>query len=483
MRFTILLTMALMPFVIPATAAETPKPLFNTIELYAPGHFGNWYEGAGEYEMRDCLREARHWGCTRYGDWFDMIDCSDVFRNSRQYGLGRAMWDMKKANFRSAGQVGLSNEFVMTPNHIYIDQRLPERLAEDGGEVFGQLVCPSKPEVRRMILENYDRLFADLKASGIKIDALNTFLRDYGGCLCKECDPWILTWARLNWEIFEIAQKHYPAIEMNMVGWWWKPEEHKLLAEWADREHPGWVKSIHLYIIYGQSTVPGVVLPEGCKKGAFVHIGYADKKTPRDLYGHLGPVIAPVRLEKTLFGLRKKGVTELMAYSEGIYDEVNKAIYAGLASGQYKSSREVLIAYAERYFGTDKSTSEAWADWLSQWGEPFSVDTVQAKAELEKLLAITPKRETVRVQEWVLKADLFDLHQQIMKTGGADGKWTPERLKLVEQFWAVREKIHRGLWGLGPQRHIFTRRYINTPWYASWAKHMKQKAEKMGEEY
>ena len=40
----------------------------------------------------------------------------------------------------------------------------------------------------------------------------------------------------------------------------------------------------------------------------------------------------------------------------------------------------------------------------------------------------------------------------------------------VEDFWAVQEQIHRGLWGLPPLRHIFDRRFTPMPWYAEWAK-------------
>ena len=54
------------------------------------------------------IEEAKSWGCTSYGDWFDMLDCSDPFRAERQIDLGRALWNAKKANFRSAMKVGRS---------------------------------------------------------------------------------------------------------------------------------------------------------------------------------------------------------------------------------------------------------------------------------------------------------------------------------------------------------------------------------------
>ena len=100
------------------------------------------------------------------------------------------------------------------------------------------------------------------------------------------------------------------------------------------------------------------------------------------------------------------------------------------------------------------------------------------RRQLDVLLADTPKRESWRVRQWALKLELFRLHAEIAK--GKD--WTHERLALVDRFWAVREQIHRGLWGLGPQRHAFHRKYCGVPWYKSWAKHVGQRAKKLGKE-
>ncbi len=453
-------------------AATASKP-FDDIELYAPGHFGNSYEAMGEYEIRALIEDARSWGCTSYGDWFDMLDCSNPFRVERQIDLGRALWNAKKANFRSAMKVGLKTDFLLTPNHVYVDQRVAPMLAESGGRVFGQLLCPSNEEAHKLILDDYERLFADLAASGVQLDRICSCPYDYGGCNCQKCKPWILTWGRLVREIFDIARKHHPKVEMVLVGWWWDPEEHRQLAQWADREYPGWIKAMYLHIPYGKTSTADVLLPKDCAKGAFVHIGYADQASPRDLYGLFGPMVASQRISQTLRDLKAQGVTHLMAYSEGVCDDVNKAIYAGLASGQYSSADEVLQAYAARHFGTNGETSRKWAAWLAAWGSPFTRDPDQAHAELLPLLEATPRRDARQVQEWVLKTELFRLHRQIDTAGTATGgSWTPERLELVENYWRTREQIQRGLWGLAPQKHIFAREFFSPEWYKSWSKHV-----------
>ena len=156
-------------------------------------------------------------------------------------------------------------------------------------------------------------------------------------------------------------------------------------------------------------------------------------------------MIAAERLPQTLDDLAKQGVTELMAYSEGVFDDVNKALYAGLASGKFRTADEVLRAYAKRYFGVDDETAGQWAAWLAAWGKPYDVDTAAARTQLDALLAKTPKGDWRR-RQWELKLELFRLHGEIAK-----GKeWTPERLALVDQFWAVREADPPGSLGARP---------------------------------
>jgi len=446
--------------------ASPPKPIFAVRELYAPGHFGNSYEVLGDDEMREVLAEASRWGFNRYGDWFDMDDCKDPFAPGHTYGLGDALWDCKKIHYGEAQALGLSRDFVLTPNHVYLDQCLPGLSATKDPRIIGQVICPSLRQAREMILRDYENLFADLARSGVRLTSLSACPYDFGGCRCKRCDPWILTFARLTHEICRIAQRHHPQVKMTMIGWWWSAEEHRLFAQWVDKEAPGWIDIMYLHLPYGATKVADVPLPRGCKRGAFVHISYAEQAEPRDTYGHFGPVIAAERLQQTVADMKTQGVTGIMAYSEGVFEDVNKAILAGLASGQYGTANEVLEAYARRYFGVDRQTATLWAQWLRAWGKPFDVDPHKSAKTLATLLAKTPNGDWRR-RQWELKQQLFAINQEI----GRGTQWTPERLAAVERFWSVQEQIHRGLWGLAPQRHIFGRQYTPIPWYASWAQY------------
>ncbi|MGQ9732082.1 MAG: hypothetical protein ACUVX8_12515 [Candidatus Zipacnadales bacterium] len=449
------------------------EPVFAVRTLYAPAHFGNSYEVMGENEMRQTLAEAKWWGFNHYGDWFDTVDCADPFADP-YYNLGAALWDRKKSNFRTAQDLGLACELIITPNHVFLDQCHPDLVATKTARIFGQLLCPSKPAAREIILHNYENLLRDLAHAGIRLSAICSAPYDYGGCACEQCAPWIITFAELSREIYTIARRYHPDVEAHFIGWWWSAEEHRLFAEWADRKACGWVKSIFLHIPYGETDVSDVPLPAGAERRAFVHIGYADQANPRDVYGHLGPVIAPTRLEQTVSALRKHHCTGVMAYSEGVFDDVNKSLLAGLGSGQFSTSEAVLEAYVERYWGTDRLSERV--HWLKQWGRPFEVNALAARHEYEAIF--TTASPAWRLDQWRLKSELLATHARI----GSGEEWTTDRLAAVEEFWALQETLYRQVWGLGPVRHIFGRRFTPLPWYASWAQYYAAQATDLGQE-
>ena len=69
----------------------------------------------------------------------------------------------------------------------------------------------------------------------MRLNSLSAAPYDLGGCRCEKCKPWILTFAKLSHEIYAIARKYDPKIQMNMIGWWWSAEEHRQFADWVDQ--------------------------------------------------------------------------------------------------------------------------------------------------------------------------------------------------------------------------------------------------------
>ncbi|MCB1104682.1 MAG: hypothetical protein KDK74_08130 [Cephaloticoccus sp.] len=437
-----------------------PTPRFATRTLYAPAHFGNSYECLGDNEFRALLTTWRDWGFNEFAGWFDPANCIDPWHedpySEQLYDFSRAQRDMNVRRFQAAQSLGLPCVSVLTPNTVFQDQCRPDTNATKGGRIFGPLACPSAAPGREVILRNHENWFRTLAQGGVKLRAIAACPYDFGGCACEKCQPWILTFAKLCHELHTIAERHHPGVEMRMVGWWWSAEEHEQFADWADTNAPGWVKSITLHIPYSESDVSGVRLPKGCERQAFVHIGYADAAEPRDLYGHLGPVIAAERLERTLNALAQRDCSGWMAYSEGVFDDVNKAIVAGLSAGKVASADEALQAYAQMQFGASAEDGSAWATWLRGWGHPYDRDTNAAQCELQTLKSAKP---TWRLRQWELKTELMRHHR-----AAAAETDSPERTAARAAIDAVQETLRREVYALGPQRFIFARNFSPLVW-------------------
>ncbi len=430
-------------------------------ELYCPSHFGNTYEAILPGEMTALLREAKFWGFNRFSDWFDTIDLYNVYEKKHNlFNMPEAIWARKFSNFKCASDLGFDLGLVVSPNHVFSDQVTDENEAEKDEHLFGQLVCPSKPGVTEMIVENYRRLFQDFADRGLPLASIAGGAYDYGGCACENCKPWIVTFGRLFKQIAELAREFFGPVEVELWGWWWSDEDHENFAKWADNESPDFFKALAFHLPYGVTDYAVRPLPEKCAEKAFVHISYGEKSN-RDAYCHYGANIAPVRLEKTVRYLASRGAAGFLAYSEGDHDDINKAILAGLSSGQYSSADDVLQAYAERYFGTDP---KGWSELLHLMGDFETIDVVKCRGILDKLSR--GAKNTWRLRQVEERLNMAEVHRVVL----AETDWTPDRLSAAEAYIAAKERLYRDVWRLGLQRHSFRFESGMPDWYESYCK-------------
>jgi hypothetical protein len=417
--------------------------------------------------MRAYLEEIRYWGFNRYGDWLDVAELCDPSFTERVWPdrYRDALWTMthelasrKKGILRSATALGLETNVVITPNHVYLDQLRPELLAERAPEMIGQLICPSRPGSREIILENFDRYFRDLAEGEVALSAFTAFAYDFGGCACDQCHPWIVTWSRLTREIHGIARRYFPKIEPWLGSWWWSDDDYRQFAEWARREAPDWASAIVYHIPYGKTTMDQPPVPLGGRTLGFIHIGYGDVTGNDDVYGHRGATIAPTRIAETLRGIAAQGAVGFQAYSEGLHDDVNKALLGALASGKAASDDEVLREYAGRYFGATGDDGAAWARWIGAWGDRGRVDLKVARSEFEWLAGrATPGW---RLEQLRSKLVLEATDRAAAVAGPRD---EPQRV-AAERFWEEQERLNRQVWGLGPTRYVIAQTRINAAW-------------------
>ncbi len=430
-------------------------------ELYCPSHFGNTYEVVLPNEMRQICTEAKFWGFNRFTDWFDTIDLYDIYNKTHSlYNMPEAMWARKFSNFEIAAETGLDLGLVVTPNHVFANQVNSGNEAKRNDQYFGQLVCPSKPGVTEMIIGNYRNLFSDFARRGLRLSAISGGAYDYGGCACDKCNPWIVAFGKLFKEIVDVASEYFGDVQSEIWGWWWSDEDHKLFSEWADSSAPGFFQSMAFHLPYGTTEYKLRPIPKGCNEKAFVHISYGEVSN-RDAYGHYGPLIAPKRLEKTCKFLFDRKANGFLAYSEGDYDEINKALLGGLSSGMFKTADDVLMEYARRHFKADPSL---WCELLYSLGDAFNIDTAKAQKIFDRLEAGSiPSWRLEQIRERINMAAADAAVRSI-------SSWNTERIAAAKAFWDAKERLYRYVWRLGLMRHIFRFEYFAPDWQDGYLK-------------
>ena len=143
---------------------------------------------------------------------------------------------------------------------------------------------------------------------------------------------------------------------------------------------------------------------------------------------------------------------------------------ANLSAGLRENSTDVLRDYVSEYIAPETPRADEWVAWLKRWGWPFANDTAQAQRDLAVLIA-EAATDSWRFRHWELKSELMHEHTLVQESG----ETTPAGLEAIERFWAVHEKIMRGVYGLGPQRHGFAKHFSPVSWQQTareklWAK-------------
>lgn len=343
--------------------------------VYAPGHFRNSYEEASYEQMRALMTEAAFWGADTWGDWFDTNDMTNPYgsdvadsRTSVQY------WENKLDLLRAARDVGLGVHLWISPNHVFVDQVAPElsavkQLSEDvpclgRRRVRGNLVCPSTPGGRRIIIGNNEALLDDLVRRGTRLDVVSFGFYDNGGCLCDACRPWVDTVLSLAEELRDLVLRRFPDCRFDIVGWYLSPDEIARIQDRYDSGELQWADGLQIALSGGSRDVSPMRRLERIGKELFVNLGYSADNVD-DVYGLCGAVVAPRRLKEIVEDAASSECRRIVGYGEGIHDDINKVLFLRLATEPHAAPDRVLREYAQWYFHCGPEKAEELASLLS----------------------------------------------------------------------------------------------------------------------
>jgi hypothetical protein len=101
-------------------------------------------------------------------------------------------------------------------------------------------VCPSVPEARAALMEQWDKEFAESQNH----DIMRMYAGDPGGCRCPRCEPWGKTFIELCEEVGEIWLKYHPESIIQIANQDLSNEGDQAIFDYLNAEPRLWLEGI-----------------------------------------------------------------------------------------------------------------------------------------------------------------------------------------------------------------------------------------------
>lgn len=315
--------------------------------MYFASHFHNWYQQAPEGELVRYVEDLALWGVNAVKVIYPMINLGgweDPEAVHAMAKLCRYAQTAKDLGLQFA--TGLNNTLFSGAPKAIRATPLPDPTHRRGNS--GHPICPSNPEGRAYILENSRRLMEGL--SGVGLDILVFWPYDEGGCACPRCEPWGRNgYLRISQDLAALGRRYFPGLKTVLSTWMFDtPPE----GEWAGlaealRTNGGWVDYV---LADSHEDFPRYPLDVGVPGGRpllnFPEISMWGNWP----WGGVGANPLPSRLQR-LWDQVKGAVSGGFPYSEGIYEDMNKAVVLQYYWNPGVSARETLMEYIGYEFG------------------------------------------------------------------------------------------------------------------------------------
>ncbi|MBQ9121578.1 MAG: hypothetical protein IJY12_04350 [Clostridia bacterium] len=325
--------------------------------VYFANHFYNYYHAAPTEELCDYLESLALWGQSALCLWFDMHHFESLCDPRAEQMLQK----MTRL-FEKARSLGMKTSLTRLPNEYYVGAN-PALLAENTvtqgryreklcGFYYTEL-CPSKKEGEALLLSSFDALMTRFASVGL--DYIMLWPYDQGGCTCEACYPWGSNgFYRLAKKQAAIAKKHFPHIEIILSCWRFN---HFTDGEWEGilpliKKDGAWIDRLMVDIdaplpdSLPSVGKPIVSFPEISMYHATPWGGFGANPFPQALYA---------QFQKTKSFCRGGAL-----YSEGIFEDINKAVSLELMRDPSIDPKQAVLEYCSYHFGADHA--EALAD-------------------------------------------------------------------------------------------------------------------------
>jgi hypothetical protein len=322
--------------------------------MYFATHFYNFYHCAPIEEVEAYIEDLALMGFNTITVWFDLHHYRSIQDADAQEMIARL-----HAILAAVQRFGLKPALLVLGNEGYNDSPLELRADWSWGHdgyfrdlpMYHVEVCPSKPAGYELILKWRREVFEAF--ADIDLDYVWIWPWDQGGCSCHDCAPWggngFLKIAR---PVAAMAREFFPKAKIILSTWYfdcyttgeWETFDRNFSPDhdWADylmAEFPG--------------KFPDYVLQHGVP-GGLPLLGFPEiSMFQNSPWGGYGTNPLPGYLQK----MWAEAGTKLSGgypYSEGIFEDINKAVVAMYYWQGEGSPRDALLEYANYAYSSIK---------------------------------------------------------------------------------------------------------------------------------
>lgn len=341
--------------------------------IYFATHFHNYYHLAPVEEVNRYIEELALWGVNLLMVWFDFHHFNGMEDPAAQPMLARL-----RSYLQTAKSVGMKAALGVIANEGYANSPEQLRIPKTCG-AYGVELCPNKPGALEVLGRSFEQLFGAFRDIGL--DLISIWPYDQGSCSCAACWPWGANgYLKAARPIGELARRIFPDAKVVLSTWYFDNYiKNNVTADKTCREGEEWEGLVAAfksrpnwcdYILVDEvSVAPKRLLQDGVTPGGLPLINFPEISMRGMLpWGGFGanpqPAYLPPWRNNEHFTLAGG-----YAYSEGVYEDINKAMVAQFYWNDSQDSLETVREYAGFEFG-----------------EEVADDIVKAAALLEKTM-------------------------------------------------------------------------------------------------
>jgi len=327
----------------PGAWRGTSVPRCSMRGIYLATHFNNYYEAATPEELDHYVEDLALWGfnllALAYPHW-QYAGYDDPAARKMAEHLRRLMRVAKQAGMRVTIGDALNGGFTSTPKELRCTP-VPDPLGRHGN--FGVNLCPSKPAARQLLLKNWGQLLDEVADPGL--DCITYWPYDEGGCGCQDCWPWgARGYLSLSREVSAWAHRKSPHVKVILSTWTFDTPpagEWEALSK-ALAEDKTWADYIQAD---AHEDFPRFPLDRGVP-GDLPLLNFPEiSMWGQSPWGGYGANPLPARLQR-LWNQTERRLSGGTPYSEGIYEDINKAICSQFYWDPARPALETVREYA-----------------------------------------------------------------------------------------------------------------------------------------